>query len=732
MAIYGIIAGLFNGLTAIILAVYIFAKNFRLRVNQSFSLFYLFIAIWSIGYAFFNFGIYQNDPVKTIAWQRWAAFGYIPISVLLYHFILIFIGWPVQKKKLLIFGYLFSFFYMWLGAAPNPYSSYFISGVSPRWYMNLWVDAGIAFYPYIIIWGFYIIYSLCLLFRHYKRSVGLKKLQCRYVFWGMTIGFVGGCTGYLPFFPYLKIIPPFGVILVSACIFGVAYAIVRYRLMDIRFALGKTLVYLLTYSTIILSGLAVLYLGDFFLKHWLLILLFRFFVFPSFFYWFPRLSRFYEKLGSRYFYYTVYRARKIFLELGPKLTEILNWEQLKKVVVQSLGQTFRIQKTDLFLVEEAREIDPSLIKYLEKSQQPLVAEEISFLLDQKPAEKEFFLRAKELMAIQNIEIYLPLFFQQKIIGLIFLGEKANQETYSREEINILAQFSYHVAIVLQNTRLYGQLEALAKNLQAKVAEQTQEIRQAYEVEKKAHEELKKLDAAKDQFILITQHHLRTPLTITKGFLLAIVKFKAKLEPRVIGYLEKISASTDRLAQIVNDFLDIAQFQAGKSFLKIKEISPYKLIKEITDELSSEIKKKKLFLKVSPRSEYWPLVSADPEKLKQAFFNIIDNAIKYTQAGGITIGLEKQDNKLLISVQDTGIGLEPEELKHLFSEVFERGEEAKKTFPTGRGIGLYVANSIIKAHDGRIWAESEGRGKGTEFVIELELGKKEQSEKKIIA
>ena len=716
MAIYGIIAGLFNGLTAIILAVYIFAKNFRLRVNQSFSLFYLFIAIWSIGYAFFNFGIYQNDPVKTIAWQRWAAFGYIPISVLLYHFILIFIGWPVQKKKLLIFGYLFSFFYMWLGAAPNPYSSYFISGVSPRWYMNLWVDAGIAFYPYIIIWGFYIIYSLCLLFRHYKRSVGLKKLQCRYVFWGMTIGFVGGCTGYLPFFPYLKIIPPFA----------------RYRLMDIRFALGKTLVYLLTYSTIILSGLAVLYLGDFFLKHWLLILLFRFFVFLSFFYWFPRLSRFYEKLGSRYFYYTVYRARKIFLELGPKLTEILNWEQLKKVVVQSLGQTFRIQKTDLFLVEEAREIDPSLIKYLEKSQQPLVAEEISFLLDQKPAEKEFFLRAKELMAIQNIEIYLPLFFQQKIIGLIFLGEKANQETYSREEINILAQFSYHVAIVLQNTRLYGQLEALAKNLQAKVAEQTQEIRQAYEVEKKAHEELKKLDAAKDQFILITQHHLRTPLTITKGFLLAIVKFKAKLEPRVIGYLEKISASTDRLAQIVNDFLDIAQFQAGKSFLKIKEISPYKLIKEITDELSSEIKKKKLFLKVSPRSEYWPLVSADPEKLKQAFFNIIDNAIKYTQAGGITIGLEKQDNKLLISVQDTGIGLEPEELKHLFSEVFERGEEAKKTFPTGRGIGLYVANSIIKAHDGRIWAESEGRGKGTEFVIELELGKKEQSEKKIIA
>ena len=81
-------------------------------------------------------------------------------------------------------------------------------------------------------------------------------------------------------------------------------------------------------------------------------------------------------------------------------------------------------------------------------------------------------------------------------------------------------------------------------------------------------------------------------------------------------------------------------------------------------------------------------------------------------------MEKQNSKVLLSIQDTGIGLEPNELKHLFADVFERGEEAKKTFPAGRGIGLYVTNSIIKAHEGRIWAESDGRNKGIEVLFRI--------------
>jgi len=290
----------------------------------------------------------------------------------------------------------------------------------------------------------------------------------------------------------------------------------------------------------------------------------------------------------------------------------------------------------------------------------------------------------------------------------------------RSVISEVKQKDHLEQITKELDRANKNLTDLNIHLEDRVRKQTAEISQAYEVEKKAHEELKKLDAAKDQFILTTQHHLRTPLTVMKGFLSVILKSKNKLEPKTVDYVEKISASTGRLAQIVNEFLDIAQFQVGKGLLNVKEINLYNLVKEITDELSLEMKKKKLFLKISPEPQDWPSVSVDSDKFKPALFNIIDNAIKYTQAGGIVINLEKQNSKVILSVQDTGIGLEPEELKHLFSEVFERGEEAKKTFPTGRGIGLYVTNGIIKAHGGRIWAESEGRGKGARFCLELPI------------
>ena len=331
--------------------------------------------------------------------------------------------------------------------------------------------------------------------------------------------------------------------------------------------------------------------------------------------------------------------------------------------------------------------------------------------------------------LSTIAIWMLLF-----AGMLNAHERSEQIYHAITFIFALFFGMLTIRSVISEVRQKDRLEQIAKeldranknltdlniHLEDRVRKQTAEIRQAYEVEKKAHEELKKLDAAKDQFILTTQHHLRTPLTVMKGFLSVILKSKNKLEPKTVDYVEKISASTGRLAQIVNEFLDIAQFQVGKGLLSVKEINLYNLVKEITDELSLEMKKKKLFLKISPKPQDWPSVSVDSEKFKPALFNIIDNAIKYTQAGGITIGLNKQNSKVILFVQDTGIGLEPEELKHLFSEVFERGEEAKKVFPTGRGIGLYVTSSIIKAHEGKIWAESEGRGKGTKFCLELPI------------
>jgi len=119
----------------------------------------------------------------------------------------------------------------------------------------------------------------------------------------------------------------------------------------------------------------------------------------------------------------------------------------------------------------------------------------------------------------------------------------------------------------------------------------------------------------------------------------------------------------------------------------------------------------------------PMVKVDKKRTREAIWNLIDNAIKYTKKGGITIKSKIENLKLKITVSDTGIGMAKEQIDDfLKGRLFERGEEAKKLYGPGRGIGLTIAVEFIRAQGGRIWAESEGQGKGTTFCIELPIEK----------
>lgn len=256
---------------------------------------------------------------------------------------------------------------------------------------------------------------------------------------------------------------------------------------------------------------------------------------------------------------------------------------------------------------------------------------------------------------------------------------------------------------------------------------TEKIKRAYkiekkalEIEKKAHKELKRLDDAKNQFLMATQHHLRTPLTSMQGYLdLMFGGTYGKVPEKIKVTLEKLKVSTDRLIKIVNELLDLSQFQLGKRVISPKpniRIEP--LLKEIVEELKFEAENKHIYLTFKKSKKAPPTANIDAGKIKVALYNIVDNGIKYTYKGGVTIMARSSDHKLLIEVSDTGIGFIAEELKGLFSKTFERGEEAKKVFSTGKGIGLYIAHKIIDAHKGKVWVESKGKGKGSTFYVEL--------------
>jgi signal transduction histidine kinase len=269
---------------------------------------------------------------------------------------------------------------------------------------------------------------------------------------------------------------------------------------------------------------------------------------------------------------------------------------------------------------------------------------------------------------------------------------------------------------------YREITSLSKDLTASAAK----VYEARIMEKKAREDLKELDEAKTQFILATEHHLRTPLTISKGYLNNLLTEKDSiLSEKQRLYLEKVNNATNRVTDLVNELLEISQMEVGKSIIKLESVDIKDLITDIVSNSKFDMDAKQ----IKP-VYYFPeennVLSLNKEKITEALSNIVSNAVKYNKIGGeLKVSgkiIKKEDNKKFyqLIVEDQGIGIKPENISKIFTQYFERGEEARKVYATGRGIGLVIAKNIVKAHQGMIRAESEGEGRGSRFAIELPI------------
>jgi signal transduction histidine kinase len=299
----------------------------------------------------------------------------------------------------------------------------------------------------------------------------------------------------------------------------------------------------------------------------------------------------------------------------------------------------------------------------------------------------------------------------------------------RGVLNEIKQKEQLSALNSQLDKVNFDLKDLNLHLQEKVDEQTKEIKQAYEIEKKAKTELETLDKAKSEFILTTQHHLRTPLTIVKGYIeAALTGSLGPLTDKLKDSLGKSNAAADRLMSLVNEFLDISQMEVGKSILKLELSNIKPLIKDVIEELKPDMEKSHITISYPQDEESYPSILMDSKKMKEALIIFIDNAVKYNKENGsINIvtktffhPIEKDKKLYQIIMENTGIGIKSDELPKLFTHFFERSDEARKVYATGRGLGLNIAKSIINAHQGTVRVESEGEGKGAKFIIELPM------------
>lgn len=277
-------------------------------------------------------------------------------------------------------------------------------------------------------------------------------------------------------------------------------------------------------------------------------------------------------------------------------------------------------------------------------------------------------------------------------------------------VNLLLQIIFFVAVAASS---YMLLRSVYNEVETR-----QELERLTEKLKTANVRLKELDRQKSEFLSIATHQLRGPLAGIRGHLSLVVDGSyGQIPARARDVIQRVFSSSGMLAQTINDFLDVSRIEQGRMKYEMKDFECNSLIAGIIEELVPLAEDRKLKLLFEDECKNACVVHADYGKLRHIFFNLIDNAIKYTEKGWVKARITRDGKNMRAEISDSGIGIDSSEIGGLF-EKFVRARGASGVNVNGTGLGLYVARQMVEAHKGKIWAESEGKGKGSTFIVEL--------------
>jgi PAS domain S-box-containing protein len=246
-----------------------------------------------------------------------------------------------------------------------------------------------------------------------------------------------------------------------------------------------------------------------------------------------------------------------------------------------------------------------------------------------------------------------------------------------------------------------------------------ELAHANEDLRKQQAELLMLNQAKDEFISLASHQLRTPATGVKQYLGMILQgFAGDISPKTLEFVRKAYASNERQIALVNDLLRVAQVDAGRIVLQMALVDVAQLLRDVVAEQKESFERRKQSLDIQLPAQ--TVATMDARRLRMVAENLVDNASKYTPEGGkIGISCSIAGGWLQISVADSGVGIEREDVAKLFNK-FTRLSNKLSDSVGGSGLGLYWANKIVELHGGHIEVVSEP-GKGATFTVNLPLG-----------
>jgi signal transduction histidine kinase len=238
---------------------------------------------------------------------------------------------------------------------------------------------------------------------------------------------------------------------------------------------------------------------------------------------------------------------------------------------------------------------------------------------------------------------------------------------------------------------------------------------------KANDQLKSLDVLKSEFISLASHQLRSPLTVIKGYASTLTDgIVGDLNDKQREIANHIYSSAQGLASMVEEFLNVSKIEQGGMKYSFERVDLSPLVASLAEEMKTTADDKHLVFSITGVADGMYMVQADAVKLRQVFLNLIDNSVKYTQEGFVKVSLEKKAGAkgcdVVVTISDSGIGISDETKKKLFTK-FGRGEEVSR-HSGGSGLGLYLAQEVVKAHHGAIHVQSKGLHLGSSFSVSL--------------
>jgi signal transduction histidine kinase len=678
--------------------------------NRFFAWLVSALAVW-------NFGVLglrsTADPVEALAWERFLHLGVIPIPVLFYHYVLLFLDVP-RRRTSLILGYLLAGAF--LVASPT---SAFMTGVHAT-YWGFAPTVGPLYGPFFLYFQAYLVVGLVWLIRAYRSlRPSFRRNRTLLVIAGGAVSVLGGVVDFSRFIFGWERLYPAGIPTNAVFALALGVALVRYRLINLTTLARRSVLYLLTAIALAPILFAGVYAVDHFTPGpiapgphleteigYLLVLLLALTVAL------PLLGKL-ERLLDRVMFKRQHGVRDALVALSKEISSILEIRTLGQTLTEGLVARIPVMHATFHLHDEATNgfilfsgarsgaeeasiptsLDRTVLQWLAATGKTFVVEEAVFQTLADPRLRA----ASARMEAARVALLLPLVLESELTAVLAVGEKLSGEGFDRDEIELLETLMEETAIALRNSRLYEDLRHQMEELRTTQEQLVQSAKLA----------------ALGELATSVAHEINNPLTAIMGAIQLLIR-QMPSDSLALEQLKDMERVARRAVKISRQLLDVGRRREPKR-------EPLALPEVIVRSL--ELLRPKL---TSARIEVQtvldadvPLMLGDRDELTQVFVNLFANAADSMAGGGTLVvrseRLQHEGRRYIgVTVADTGIGMDHEHLGRIFEPFYTTKPEGQ-----GTGLGLSIARGIMVKHGGTIEAESK-RGKGTTMMLRFPL------------